>query len=91
LSSRVNYSEGVLLAESGKRISTASGATGVDLLVDETTGVAAATIEELADGSTYATDFDAIINNFASLAAAHNALVARLQALGLVSYAVVEE
>lgn len=47
-------------------------------LTDSTAGTPATTLEALADGTTYGDDVASIRNNFASLAASNNAIIADL-------------
>lgn len=54
-------------------------------LTDSTGGTANDTLENLADGTTYATDHPKIENNFADLAAKVNAILAALRAAGIIA------
>jgi len=57
----------------------------ITALTDSTGGTANNTIENLADGTTYANDHAAIENNFADLAAKVNEIIEALEAHGLIA------
>jgi hypothetical protein len=59
--------------------------SAITALTDNTGGTANNTLENLADGSTYANDHSAIENNFADLAAKVNELIEALEAHGLIA------
>lgn len=65
--------------------SAGTQASAIVDLTDSTGGTAGNTIADLADGTTYATDHPTIENNFASLAAKVNAIIAALEAADIIA------
>lgn len=79
-------SEGLYI-EGTKVVGTVYG-TAIPNLTDSTGGTVSTTaIEDLANGSTYATDHAAIENNFASLTAKVNLIIDALSSHGLITEA----